>query len=153
MRVNHRRPYVLMPQQLLNSSNVIAFDQEMGGERMTKRVAGDTLGNSRLANGERHRLLNQPLVDVVSPLLSGLTVDPAVLLGKGKLPEPLAVCVRVFSRQGVRQSGPSPAICQVLFMDVLDVLKMLLNLLPNHLRQHSDSILVSLPFPYRDLIR
>ena len=44
MCVNHRRPYVLVPEQFLNRSDIVTAFKQVGGEGMPKRVASGPLG-------------------------------------------------------------------------------------------------------------
>ena len=50
MGVDHRRANVAMAQEFLDSANVIAGSQQVRGKRMPKRVASDSLGQSRLSD-------------------------------------------------------------------------------------------------------
>lgn len=45
MGVDHRRFYVFMPQQFLDSANIVMVLQKMSGKTMAERVATDPLIN------------------------------------------------------------------------------------------------------------
>jgi hypothetical protein len=65
MRVNHRRTHIAMAEQLLHRPNVVAVFQEMGRERMPKRMAAHTLRNPRPSHGLSNSPLNDRFVQVV----------------------------------------------------------------------------------------
>src|SRR5262245_36419256 len=75
MRVDHRRRDVLVPEELLDGSDVVSVLQQMGGERMPERVAGRSLGQRRRRNGLFHRALQDHLVQMVPTALPGLAID------------------------------------------------------------------------------
>ncbi len=94
VRVDHRRPNVLVPKEFLHRANVVAVSQQVRGKRMAERVARDSLRQPGLSNRLLDGFLDEGLVNVVSSLLAGSRVHPAMLLGKHELPNPLAIGVR-----------------------------------------------------------
>lgn len=54
MRVDHRRPNVLVAQQFLDRANVVPVDQQVRGKGMPERVAGGPLVQPGLAHSLRN---------------------------------------------------------------------------------------------------
>jgi hypothetical protein len=67
VRVNHRRRHMPMPQQLLIRADVVPVLEQVGGERVPQRMAGDTLRQARLPGRLFHRTLNHRFVKMVPP--------------------------------------------------------------------------------------
>jgi hypothetical protein len=55
--VNHRRFHVAVAQQFLHRADVVPVGQQVRGERVAKRVTGDSLGQTGLSRGLRDGLL------------------------------------------------------------------------------------------------
>ena len=70
MGVNHRRLHVLLPQQFLHRSDVVTTFTQMGGERMSERMAGRPLYHTGPPHRHTHRLLHKRLIDVMPPLFA-----------------------------------------------------------------------------------
>ena len=101
-------------------ADVVAVGQQVGGERMAEGVASDSPGQSGLSRSLIDRLLDERFVDVVSSLLAGLRVRPAMLLREHELPTPLPVGVGILAGQGVRSFDAAVPMGQVLLMNGLD---------------------------------
>src|SRR5712671_4611421 len=69
MGIDHGRRHILMPQEFLNSSDVVSILEQMGREGMAKSVARRRLLNTRSDHGLLYRQLQRALVDVVTPPL------------------------------------------------------------------------------------
>ncbi len=104
VRVNHGRPNIRVTQQLLDRPNIVAIRQQMGGERMTQRMAPSPFLDLSRIHGLLHRPLHHGLMEMVSSLLTRLHVSPAVRLRKDELPNPLAIGVGILLGQCTRQS-------------------------------------------------
>ena len=102
VRVNHRRPDVLVPQELLYGPDVVTVLQKMGGKGMAKRVGGHVLGQPSLSGCLMDCLLNDRFVQVVTMRDSGLSVDVMGRRGEDPLSAPRAIGVWILPRQGVR---------------------------------------------------
>ncbi len=70
MRVDHRRLHIAMSKQLLNQTNIFSALQQVCREGVSKGVACDALGKSRLVGASLHRVLHVGVVEVVSLYLS-----------------------------------------------------------------------------------
>ena len=95
--INHRRPYVVVSQQLLHGANVLPHFQQVSGERVTERVTGGSLGPFELPNrrGQRPRqscFVNMVAADAASAWATRQSTGceqelPAqFVVGIGKLP-------------------------------------------------------------------
>ena len=95
--VDHRRSHVAVAEQLLNRADGLAPLQQMGGTTwlqasvvgplgIPEGVAAGRFGDSGGQLGPADRLLDQGGIQVVTPLLPGLGIMPAVVLGERPLP-------------------------------------------------------------------
>ena len=86
MGVDHGRFDVLVPEQFLNGSDIIAVLKHMRGKRMTKGVARGMLDHSRLADGILDDTLHSRLMHVMSSFLASVSIDPPMMRRKHILP-------------------------------------------------------------------
>lgn len=96
--MDHRGADVLVTLQLLNGADVVTGLEQMGGERMAECMARRRFGDARRAHRLLHRPLQHFLVEVMAPLLPGISINGAMTGRKDILPAPLAAGIRVFSR-------------------------------------------------------
>jgi hypothetical protein len=88
--VEHRRRQVAVPEQLLDSTNVLASFQKVRRERVTERVAGNALIRAGSDGGFTHGPLEDGFMKVVATALAGDRVR-----GKGAWPgKPIARSIR-----------------------------------------------------------
>lgn len=109
VRVNHRRLDVAVPQEFLHRAKVVAVGQQVRGEGVPKRVAGDPLGQSGLSHCLRDGLLDERFVNVMASLVAGPRIYAPTLLRKHELPAPLPMGLGILAGQGVRQLHPAVA--------------------------------------------
>ena len=88
MSVDHRRPHALVAEELLDGPDVVAADQEVGGEGVTQGVAGRRLDDPRLLHGFPEDPLDSPLVEVVPAVGSAPRIGRALRRGEDVLPAP-----------------------------------------------------------------
>jgi hypothetical protein len=65
VRVNHRRGHILVPQQCLHGSNVVAHFQEVRGEAVPEGVARDVLREAGLADRRGDGAFQGPFVNMM----------------------------------------------------------------------------------------
>ena len=120
--IDHRGPHVLVPEQLLHGSDIIAGVQQMGGEAVAQGAAahgfGDTYGLGGLADG----FLWPALAQMMAAGDAGTRVDSEIAGGKEILPAPGAG-IFIFQRRGEIDGAVAPF--KVSSMDGLDVAEML----------------------------
>ena len=97
MGVDHCCFDVAVAPQFLHRADVVAGGQQVRGEGMTKRMAGDRLRQTGLVSGLRDGLLDERFVDVVPSLLASPGIPPAMLLWRHELPVPLATRIRLWN--------------------------------------------------------
>jgi hypothetical protein len=114
--VDHRRVNIFVAEQLLDGSDVVAGFEQMGCEGVPEGVAADVFDDSGFSHCFLHCSLEDRFVNVMSPLLAGLRVFPAVFLREDPLPAPFSGSVRVFAVEGVRKPDAPPALFQVFFV-------------------------------------
>lgn len=111
--INHRGTHIPVPQQLLDRPDVVSVLEQVGGERVTECVAGDTLFDV----GQRRRFfdctLKDGFVQVVPTPNSGFGIRIVPMRGKYPLPSPSAVCIRVLSAKRFRKSNVAAAFLQI----------------------------------------
>ncbi len=66
MRIDHRRLHITMPQQFLDSSDIVAVFEQMRREAMAQRVAACRLGDVRRAHCGLDASLNRRLAQVMA---------------------------------------------------------------------------------------
>ena len=74
VRVNHCGPHVAMPQQLLDSPDVVTGLEKMRGERVAQGVTARPLRDARSAKGDAERSLDDRLVQMMAPALDRKSV-------------------------------------------------------------------------------
>jgi hypothetical protein len=106
MRIDHGCRNAFATQELLNSANIVSILQKICSEGVSKCVARHALCHSSGDDNFFHSFLDQRLIHVMSPLLSGFRVIPAFALGKNL--SPFHTCVRILSVKGIRHPTVNP---------------------------------------------
>lgn len=126
MGIDHSRFDVLMPEEFLDGSDIVAAFQQMCRKGMAKRVTGGALDQTRLPDRPRHRFLQDGLMDMMASLLPGFGLFPVVLLGKHPLPSPIPWCLGILAIESLRQQDAAPSVGHILFVNGLDPLEVIL---------------------------
>ena len=150
VRVDHRGLDVLVPQEFLDGSDVVAVLQQMGCKGMTKCVGGHALGQPSPIGRLMDRLLNHRFVEMVTMPDARPSVEVVGRSRKNPLPAPLAVGIGVLSGQRVRQGRlPQPAL-QIGFVLLAHASQVVLERLEQSVRQHGYAILLALALSHGD---
>jgi len=92
MRVDHGGAHILMAQQLLNRTDVLAPFQKVRCKGVAKGMAAGSFAHASISHRLFHGSLHHGGVEVVSSLGPCCAIQPAFLLGKhplpGQLPDP-----------------------------------------------------------------
>ena len=96
MGVDHGGFYVAVAQEFLDGADVVAAFKKMGGEAVAEGVAAGAFGHSGGEDCIAYGALDYAVIHIVSALVLGAGVGPAVLLGEYPLPGPFAGGVWVF---------------------------------------------------------
>jgi len=75
--IDHGRLDVFMVEELLDGPDIVAGDQQMGGEAVPERVAADLFADTRRARGGVDGFADDRLVEVVASYDSRTRVDSA----------------------------------------------------------------------------
>ena len=87
---------------------------------MAQSVATDRLSKAHLSCSLSDGSLQDRLMQVVSPLLSGAWVNTDLRGWEHPLPPPLSIRIRILSLQGVRQQDSTEAALQVALVQGAD---------------------------------
>ena len=145
MSIDHRRPNIAMPKELLHRADIIARRKEVSGERVPERVTGRQLGDATRLNGISEGALHGALVQMMPTVMPRRTMNVQAARGKDPLPLPLTPGVGVFADEGVRQLDPTRANSHVRIVLTLDPLQVLVQRGPHPRREHGDAVSVPLP--------
>ena len=104
MGVDHGGSHVVVAEQFLHRTDVIAVFNQVRSERMPERVAGCPFRKLGLANGPLEDLLQDGFVHMMPPLFAGLRVLPAVFLREHPLSAPFLGRVGILAVEGVGQA-------------------------------------------------
>src|SRR2546425_7268723 len=124
MGVNLRGGHVPVPEQLLDSPDVVVLLEKMCREGVAQRVGCAALGDAGLSDRRLHHSLQHGLVQVVPPALARLPMEVDARRGKDPLPRPLPARVRILPYERRRQLDPAGAVLQVILMLLADALEM-----------------------------
>src|SRR3990172_1845538 len=122
--VNHRGTDVPVTQQFLDRPDVVSVLEQVGGERVTERVAGDVLFDAGQSRRIFDGALKDGFVQMMSTPNSGFGIRIVPMRGKHPLPSPCVVCIRVLSAKRFRQSNVAAALLQILFEMNADIFEM-----------------------------
>ena len=114
-----------MSKELLQGPNIVAVDQQVGGEGVPKGVAGCQLDDSSFPPGVVKGALNAALVEMMAPALSGMGVPVEAWRRKDKLPAPFPRRPGILARQGIGELSLTMPRPQIFVMQVLDSLEVL----------------------------
>ena len=92
MGVDHGGVQITAAHQLLDGSDVLAAFEQVSGKAMAQGVWRGRLMDPSCQHGLTHGLLDQAGIQMVSALLFGFGVAPALVLGEHPLPPPLHWC-------------------------------------------------------------
>ena len=116
MSVNHSRADVFVPEEFLDSANVLARLQQMRGKSMPKSVAANMLYHPGRPGCFLDCALKNRFMYMMPSFFAGSRVLPPVLLREDPLPAPVFRRVGVFAIQGPWQMNTAPSIDQVFFV-------------------------------------
>lgn len=118
--VNHGRPHVLMPEKLLDRSDVVSTLEKMGRERVSQCMALRLLDNASITHSRLHCFLDYRFINMIAPLLAGPPILPSILLRKHELLLPFPGGVWIVPNKVMRQLHLAVAVGQILFVDSPD---------------------------------
>ncbi len=152
MSVDLRGSDILVAEQVLNCSDIIAVFQQVGGKAVTKSVAGGWFGKSRHGDGRFHG----PLYAHFMKMMAAHGVRPRIFRKRRSrediLPAPLFAGLWIFAGQSKREVNIAMPCAQVALMDQFYPLKVTLQTGADFLGQHRQPVLGSFPIMDRDLI-
>ena len=124
MRVDHRRAHVSMTQKFLHGADIVSVFEQVGGKRVTERVAGRALRDTGCPHSVLDRTLQDRLMQVMTATLARQPLHVGARGWEDPLPSPLPARVGIFAREGPRKLNPAgalPQISLVLLANPLDV--------------------------------
>ena len=151
MGVDHRRRHILVAQQFLHRTDVVATFQQMGSERMSQSVRADQLGNAGAGRRPFHRPLYPLLVDMMTAHRTRTRVRRKPLRRKNVLPGQRPGSVGIFHRERIRQPHLATPHSQISRMLRLHKFHLLSQPVVQALRQHRHPVLVALALAHHNL--
>lgn len=100
----------------MHRANDMPVRQQVRRKRVAERVARDSFRQPGLSNSLLDSLLDERLVNVMSSLVAGFRIAPAIHLRKHLLPNPFTVGIGVLAGQRVRKFQPAVAVGHVLLV-------------------------------------
>jgi len=119
MGIDHRRVDILMPQEFLDSANIVASFEQVRGKRMPEGVAARRLGDPCLPYGRFHGTLQHELTHVMPPFNTAARVDRTCCHREDILPSPLTIGIQILSLQGIWPVDAPESFLQVPGMQFL----------------------------------
>src|SRR6266540_6411747 len=101
MSVDHRGLHILVTEQFLNRSNIVAIFKKVGGKGMAEGMRGNWFVDFGEPGGLFDGPLEVCLIQVVTLLDTADGVDGEIVRWKNVLPGKFAIRVRVFPFQGI----------------------------------------------------
>ena len=129
--VDHGGFDILVTEKFLDSTDVVAILEKLGGKSMTEGVRADTFGNRSLVGGVPYRVLQYTFIQVMPPDNSGKRIHGALRGWEYVLPTPFPAGIWIFYIQGIWQGYLAIALMQILVMQGFYVLQMGLQLRDN----------------------
>ena len=114
MGIDHGCTHVLVSQEFLHRTDIVAVLQKMGGETVAQGMTAPTFWNAGALESLFHGSLQHRFRHMVSALHTRTRIDGAFGGGKDILPDPGGAGMGVFPIKGVRQVH-LPVSCQELF--------------------------------------
>ena len=140
-----------MAEELLNRADIVPVLEKMGGEAVTKGVAGDTLGNREPDRCIVHGTLDHRLVDVMTASLTRRGIAVGASGWKDELPLPLAGRAGILPHESGREQGVAVPARQVVLVNLLRIAKLALKRLEQRVGQNRHPILPPLSRTHEQL--
>ena len=148
MGIDHGGFDVLVPEQLLDCSNIIAGLEEMCGEGVTQGMGCDMLVDLCPASGFTDGFLDHRFMNMMAACDACAFVSGQTACGKDVLPEPFPVRIWVFVLESQGKINCPKAIQQVFLVDDLYIFQVNTQGLNERVRQDGEAVV--LPFPISD---
>ncbi len=141
MGIDHRGGNILMTEEFLHSSDVVAAAQQMGGKRMAQGMGRGGLGNARFASRFPVGALQERLRVVMPAHRLGARINRKSRGEKRILPDPLAGGPRVFAFKREGQKHFPMTMPEILLVEGAHLAQMDLEGKDDGLRKQRDTIL------------
>jgi hypothetical protein len=115
--IDHSCLDILVAQEFLDRSDVVAVGQKVSGEAVAQGMRCDMFVNAGFEGSSADRLLDHPRVYVVPPKDPGPNVSGQAGGRKGVLPDPARIGLGVFAREGMRKVDRPVTLGQILSVD------------------------------------
>ena len=102
MGVDHGRFDIFVSEQFLNSTNVVAILEQMGGKAMAKGMATDAFIDVRFLSCLLNGFLLAAVIEMVAAGDLTARIDLELARRKNILPNPLTICIGILSLQCIR---------------------------------------------------
>jgi hypothetical protein len=150
VRIDHRRAYIGMPQQLLHRADVIPALQQVCGERMPEDMTAHPLRHACPTRSLRDGSLHDGLVQVIPRRWAESRIAADTPGRKHELPSPLGRRVWVLPTERVGHHDSPESRCEIPMMQSLHVSKVLCQRLLNPVWQHRPPIPLAFASSHND---
>ena len=149
--INHRRPYVRVPQQLLHRADVMTVLEQMRREAVPKGVRTRRLRHARRTHGLGHGLLDLGLVRVKPSRRPVPRIATHPARREHELPFPVGGRARILPVERLRHRRRSLATRDVSLVLAAHLLEMRPQAVHDDPWQRHHAVLPPLALPHRDL--
>ena len=149
---DHGGTHILVSQEFLHRTDIVAVLQKMGGETVAQGVTAPTFWDAYALESLLHGSLPHRFRHMVSALNTSTRIDCAFGRGKDLLPDPGCTGMGVLTITGVRH-GHLPVSCEAIcFVEALHPGKMPLQGLCEQPGEHGDPVLGPLPIAHGEVV-
>ena len=142
--IDHGGLDVLVTEQFLDGTDVVAGQKEMGREGVPQGMAARVLGDSRISDSLLDSFLNDRFVEVAPADLVGFRIGAAGTGREDVLPAPIGGGSGEFPIEGVWHMNSTEAVGEILVVKVPNVGELVLQTLPARVGQEGRTVFSSL---------
>ena len=152
MGIDHGGFHVFMAEQFLDSADIIAILEQVGGEGVAEGVGRDGLVDSCKLGGAFDSFLQAGFVEMVALFDAGNGICGKGGSGECILPGPFTVGIWVFLFEGIRQVYGAITVEKVFFVHRFDLIEMQAQGFEQTIGEHGDTVIFALAVADDDLV-
>jgi len=121
--VDHGGLDILVTEEVLDRSDIVAILEQVGGEAVAKRVAAHAFGEAGGSGGAGDGALEAGRPDVMAEEAARTRITRDGPGGEGELPAPVGGCAGILVLKGIREGDGAEADLEISLMKLADVEK------------------------------